>query len=315
MCFFLGIDTSNYTTSVALYSENGLLDERKLLPVKKDSIGLRQSDAVFFHTQQLYSLYKELVKDVDTSKIKGVGVSVSPRPVKDSYMPCFTVGINVANIIADTLKIPLYHFSHQEGHISAAILSSQRLDLFDKEFIAFHISGGTTEGLLCKPNQYGFDIDIIANTLDLNAGQVIDRVGVMLGLNFPCGKELEKMALNYEGTVKVKPTLKEENCCLSGLENLCKNTIEKGDSPEKVAYYCLKYIEQTISLMTKKLLLKYGDKPLLYAGGVMSNSIIRKHLQNEYNGIFATPQLSSDNAVGIAYLTYRKYRKLQNDKC
>ena len=307
MGYYLGIDTSNYTTSVALYCDNGeIIQQRRLLPVKENTRGLRQSDAVFHHTNQLYSLYGELVKNIDTSLIKAVGVSSRPRPVNNSYMPCFTVGINTAKIIADTLKIPLFTFSHQEGHISAGILSSGNLELFTKNFIAFHVSGGTTEAVYSKPNECGFDLQIVAKTLDLNAGQAIDRTGVMLGFNFPCGKELEKHALNYNGSVKVNPTLKGADCCLSGLENQCKKLFDNGDSKEKISYYCLKYIEATIRKMTERLIEKYGKIPFLYAGGVMSNSIIRATIEKEYGGVFASPEFSSDNAVGIAYLTYRK---------
>ncbi len=307
MSFFLGIDTSNYTTSVALYSDDGsVIQQRKLLPVKKGSLGLRQSDAVFFHTQQMFKLYKVLIKDIDATQIKAVGVSSKPRPVEGSYMPCFTVGVNVANMIADTLKVPLYEFSHQEGHISAGILSAKEFSLFENKFIAFHVSGGTTEAVLSTPVNNGFDLKLIANTLDLNAGQCVDRVGVMLGFDFPCGKEIEKYALNFDGEVKVKPTLKGENCCLSGLENLCKKMYDNGESKEKISYFCLKYIESTLCAMTDKLIEKYGRLPLLFAGGVMSNSIIRKNIENKFGAVFALPEFSSDNACGIAYLTYRK---------
>lgn len=310
MSFYLGVDTSNYTTSVALYKENGqIVQQRKLLPVKKGSVGLRQSDAVFFHTQQLFLLYNELVKNIDTSRIKAVGVSTRPRPIEGSYMPCFSVGVNSASIIADTLKVPLYQFSHQEGHISAAILSSENFEFFNKKFIAFHISGGTTEAVLVQPSEDGFNLQLIANTLDLNAGQAIDRVGVMLGYDFPCGKQIEKSALRFSSDIKVKPTIKGENCCLSGLENLCRKMYEDGESEDKISYFCLKYIQETLCMMTDALLEKYGKLPLLFAGGVMSNSIIRKNIEKRYDAVFAQPEFSSDNACGTAYLAYRKATK------
>lgn len=305
--YVLGIDTSNYTTSLALIDENkNVIQRKKLLPVKRGEAGLRQSDAVFHHTQQLYELYEDLVRDVDTSLIKAVGVSARPRPVEGSYMPCFTVGINAARLISSTLKVPLCEFSHQEGHIAAAILSACCDELFERSFIAFHVSGGTTEALLAEPDGKGFKLTKAASTLDLNAGQAIDRVGVMLGLDFPCGIELEKLALNFSGTVKVKPTLKGCDCCLSGLENQCRKMFDNNSSKENIAYYCLKYIEATLKSMTDRLLQKYGQLPLLYAGGVMSNSIIRKTFENEYNARFAAPEFSSDNAAGTAYLTLRK---------
>ena len=179
--------------------------------------------------------------------------------------------------------------------------------MFDKQFIAFHISGGTTEAVFAKGFGTGFSVELAAHTLDLNAGQAIDRTGLMLGLKFPCGPQLEQLALKNTEKIKVKPTLKGCDCCLSGVENLSKKLIDEGKSPEYVSAFCLKYIEQTLSEMTEGLLEKYGELPLLFAGGVMSNQIIKNSFEEKYNAIFAPPQFSADNSAGIAYLGYRKY--------
>ncbi len=313
MSLYLGIDTSNYTTSVALYdgSSNAMLQQKKLLPVKHGQLGLRQSDAVFHHTAQLHILFSELVKNIDTTQIAAIGVSSKPRPVDGSYMPCFTVGENTAKILSSALKIPLFEFSHQEGHISAALFSADREDLFSKDFLAFHVSGGTTEAVLAHGYNYGFSLELAAKTLDLNAGQAVDRTGLMLGLDFPCGPKLEQLALNNSEKIKVRPTLKDCDCCLSGLENICKKLIDDNRPKEYIAAYCLKYIEETLSQMSVRLLEKYGRLPLVFAGGVMSNSIIKNSLKEKYNAVFAQPVYSSDNAAGIAYLTYRKFKNVQ----
>lgn len=310
MSLFLGIDTSNYTTSTALYdSTTGeMFQQKKLLPVKEGQLGLRQSDAVFHHTAQLHSLFSELVKDVDTTQITAIGVSTRPRPIEGSYMPCFTVGENTAKILSSVLKIPLYSFSHQEGHIAAALYSARRDDLFSKKFLAFHVSGGTTEAVIAQGNEYGFTLDMAAHSLDLHAGQAVDRVGLMLGLKFPCGAELEKLALQNTEKIKVNPTLKGCDCCLSGVENQCKKLIFENKSKEYVAAYCLEYIKKSLSLMTDRLFEKYGRLPVLYAGGVMSNSIIKNSFTEKYNAVFAEPSFSTDNSAGIAYLAYRKYQ-------
>lgn len=307
--YILGIDTSNYTTSVCLIDENkNIKSLKKLLPVKEGALGLRQSDAVFHHTAQLFSLYEELVCDFDCQQIKAVGVSVKPRPVEGSYMPCFSVGFSTAKVIASTLKVPLFEFSHQEGHIAAAILSSGAEFLFDEKFLAFHVSGGTTEAVIAEPDGFGFKLDLVAKTLDLNAGQAIDRVGVMLGLRFPCGRELDELAQRFDGEVRVKPTLKGCDCCLSGLENLCRKMYDNNSSKENISFFCIKYIEKTLSEMTDRLLEKYGRLPLIYAGGVMSNSIIKADFTDKYKAFFAAPELSSDNAAGVAYLALREYK-------
>lgn len=309
MSLFLGIDTSNYTTSVAAFnSESGeMLQKKQLLPVKQGQLGLRQSDAVFHHTQQLHTLIEDISKQVDLSEISAVGVSTRPRPVDGSYMPCFTVGENTARIISAVINKPLLTFSHQEGHIAAALYSSARDDLFNQSFIAFHISGGTTEAVLAKGNTSSFEVTEVAKTLDLNAGQAVDRVGLMLGLKFPCGPQLEQLALQNKEVLKPRPTLKGADCCLSGLENQCKKMLDNGESKEKISTFCLAYIQSTLEKMTEKLIEKYGSLPVLFAGGVMSNSIIRKALTEKFNATFAKPEFSSDNAAGIAYLTYKKF--------
>ena len=147
---FLGIDTSNYTTSCAIYdSENDTITHRKkLLPVKKGELGLRQSDAVFHHTVQLPELMKELFADFD-GEIDAIGVSDAPMRAEGSYMPCFLTGVCAAESIAAATGKPLYRFSHQQGHIMAALFSSGRRELYGKDFFAFHVSGGTTQ-LECK---------------------------------------------------------------------------------------------------------------------------------------------------------------------
>ncbi len=315
MSFFLGIDTSNYTTSTAVFDSNTgkFFQQKKLLPVKPGELGLRQSDAVFHHTAQLHLLFSELVKDIDSKDIAAIGASSRPRPVDGSYMPCFTVGENTAKILSSALKVPLYTFSHQEGHIAAALYDSKSENLFTEKFLAFHVSGGTTEAVIAKGNGYEFSLDLAAKSLDLNAGQAIDRVGLMLGLRFPCGAELEKLALKNTKKISVHPTLKECDCCLSGLENICRRLLENNESKEYIAAYCIEYIRKTLSLMTDKLLLKYGTMPVLYAGGVMSDSIIQNSFKEKYNAAFAQPSLSSDNAVGIAYLAYRKYKNVHTE--
>lgn len=312
MSLFLGIDTSNYTTSTALFnSETGEMhQQKKLLPVKQGQLGLRQSDAVFHHTAQLHSLFSELVRNIDVTQIAAIGVSVKPRPIDNSYMPCFTVGENTAKILSSALKKPVFTFSHQEGHISAALYSSKRDDLFSKEFLAFHISGGTTEAVLAHGFGDGFSAELVASSLDLHAGQAVDRVGLMLGLSFPCGAELEKLALHNTEKINVHPALKGCDCCLSGIENLCKKLIDNGKNKEYTAAFCIEYIRKSLMMMTDRLLEKYGSLPLVYAGGVMSNTIIKNSFSEKYNAVFAEPCYSTDNAAGIAYLAYRKFKNV-----
>ncbi|MBC8569600.1 peptidase M22 [Zongyangia hominis] len=308
MSCFLGIDTSNYTTSAALYrAETGeVLSEKKLLPVREGEVGLRQSDAVFHHVKQLPDIIARLFAR-ECEKIGAVGVSARPRDVEGSYMPCFLVGELSATSVASALHVPLYSFSHQAGHIMAAVFSSGQKTLIERPFLAFHISGGTTECLLIRPDpERIFDITLMATSLDLKAGQAVDRVGHLLGLSFPAGPQLEELALRWREPVRVRSTMKGADCCLSGVENQCRQLLSKGAPPEQVARYCIEAVGTAVMGMADAVLSQVGQLPILCAGGVMSNSIIRDAMQKRYGAFFAAPAFSSDNACGTAILTSMK---------
>ena len=303
MPYYLGIDTSNYTTSAALYNSdtNEIRQNKQLLPVKDGALGLRQSDAVFSHVKQLAPLLEELLDQ--TYPICGVGVSTRPRDQEGSYMPCFLVGDVVASSVAAALGIPKYPVSHQAGHVMAALYSTGQIPLYRKPFIAFHLSGGTTDCLLCQPDEnYTLGITLLATSSDLKAGQAVDRVGGMLGIPFPAGPALEQLALASTKVYTVKPPFRGDNPSISGLENKCQKMLRDGEPPCDIARYCLDYIRAVVAKMTENALHSQGDLPLIYAGGVMSNSIIREDISKRYGGRFAQPVFSADNAAGVSIL-------------
>lgn len=309
----LGIDTSNYTTSAALYDtvSGEVRQEKLLLPVKSGELGLRQSDAVFHHTKQLPIVMGKLFDD--TAQVPdAVGVSVRPRNTDGSYMPCFLCGEGLAESVSAVDKIPLYKTSHQIGHILAALYSAKKLELADERFIAFHVSGGTTDCLLVQPDGENIlNITEIGTSLDLKAGQAVDRVGVMLGLQFPCGKQLEDLAKKSGKKFKINSALRDGSCCLSGVENKCGKMLAEGVLPEDTAMYCLQYIYSAIRGMTLYALEKHGKLPIVFAGGVMSDKIIRKQLESEFDAYFAEPEFSCDNAAGTAIFAALQLRKGQ----
>lgn len=307
MGLFLGIDTSNYTTSLACYDTTSgqLIQQKKLLPVQEGSLGLRQSDALFHHVKQLPALSGELWKAVSSKELTAIGVSTQPRRQEDSYMPCFLAGQSLAESLGAAMNIPVYGFSHQEGHVAAALYGSGHLDWMEKQFIAFHFSGGTSEGLMVYPEGKRFRIQRIAGSLDLKAGQAVDRVGVMLGLSFPAGPALEALAAQSSRTYKIKPVMKGCDCSLSGVENKCRAMLAQKEAPEDIAKFCLQFIGETLSAMTAAILKEQGTFGLLYAGGVMSNQYIRAQIESRFGGIFCPPCFSSDNAAGVAVLAAR----------
>ena len=308
----IGIDTSNYTTSLSVMTTEGemVANVKRLLPVKQGECGLRQSDAVFAHVKNLPLVFNEAEPFFADRTVVAIGVSESPRNVEGSYMPCFLTGVALAEGLAKTHCVPLYKFSHQCGHIMAAIYSTGKEDLLDREFASFHVSGGTTELLRVKGTSNGFDVNIVGGTKDLNAGQVIDRIGVYLGLPFPAGIHLEKYATEYQGKIpKVKVAVSGTYANLSGLENLALKLYKESTDTQKTAAFVFDYIGNSILAMCENYIQEYGDTSFVFAGGVMCNSIIRRKLSGKLDAYFAEPAMSSDNAVGIAALTLKRYLK------
>lgn len=316
---YIGVDTSNYTTSAAVFSsESGMIyQSKRLLPVKEGELGLRQSDAVFHHTKQLPEIMEQLCGIAKPENIAAVSASVRPRNTEGSYMPCFLCGEGLARSLAATMKIPFYPSSHQVGHVLAALYSAERLDLTDQRFIAFHVSGGTTDCLLCEPDENEIiKISQIGSSLDLKAGQAVDRVGLMLGLKFPCGAALEKLAAKSNRSFKIKPVIRGVDCCLSGLENKCRKMLDSGETPEDTAKFCLDFIAETIIAMALSASGKYGDIPFVFAGGVMSDALIREKIISRFgNAHFAAPEFSCDNAAGIAVFGYLRQMRSGEKKC
>lgn len=298
----LGIDTSNYTTSVALYDGTDYHMRRKILDVKKGMRGIRQSDGVFIHNKELPVLIEGLIKDVD---IDAVGVSSKPRNLEGSYMPVFTVGHGYGKAIASALGVNYYEFSHQDGHIMAGIHSADAYSLLDAPFISVHLSGGTTEILKSEYDGERFSNEIIGGTLDISVGQLIDRVGVDLGMKFPCGKELDILANTTDKTIKLPYSIKDTYVNLSGVENKLTGLINEDRAV--IARTVFVYIAELLKNTIHKSITNTKTEKILVAGGVASNSIIRNELIKEFrdNIYFASKELSSDNAVGIAILTHR----------
>ena len=312
---FLGLDTSNYKTSVSLVDEQGdiVFNKSEYLSVPQGKKGLRQSEAFFNHSNRLPGYISEALKDIPRSDISAIGVSDKPRRVEGSYMPCFMAGLNAALEMGSALDIPVFRFSHQEGHAAAIIHS-----LGHDETCAFlHLSGGTTEFLVCRQTKYGYDMEIAGGTKDISFGQLLDRVGVALGLEFPSGVFLDDISIKAmdDGVrlSKVLPKVKisDGQFNLSGAETRALRFIESDPCEAEVSGLTVeifKTISDIISGSSEYMIDKYNVSKVYVAGGVASSRSVRRLLSTSKISnqiIFGDPVLSGDNAVGIARLACR----------
>lgn len=311
---FLGIDTSCYTTSVALINEGGELlgEKHKLLSVADGERGLRQSEAFFKHINNLPALYEEVIKGQDLSDLKAIGVSSQPRSGGSSYMPVFYAGLRAAQLLAATVNVPLLQTDHQQGHIAAAVFDT---GLQAQEFLAVHLSGGTTEVLRVNRQSGGYKSVILGATADINAGQLIDRIGVAMGMPFPSGRYLDEMAMQYTGEPLLLPISATASVCnFSGTETAALRELQNGADKRALAHGVLSAVCRTLTKMIGSIAYYEGIGQVLVAGGVSSSRYLRENLPAllEKRGMhlelhFAAPQFSADNAVGVAQLTKDKF--------
>ena len=300
----IGIDTSNYTTSIAFFDGTGGENCSKLLPVKSGELGLRQSDAVFAHIKSLPELSGRLFSHIGKSPITAVGVSTRPRAVEGSYMPCFLVGLSHATLLSEALHVPLVEVSHQQGHVAASLWSAGHLELMEQPHLAWHLSGGTTELLLVEPEGKLVKCTKIGGTTDISAGQLIDRTGQLLGLPFPSGKHLDALSREAAGKDFFRVKCTDMTFSFSGMQNKVQQYFEANGDPAETAAYALRCVAYGVFHATQQALKAYPGLPVVFSGGVASNSLLRQVLE-PLNPIFAQPQYSTDNAMGVAVLASR----------
>lgn len=303
----LGLDTSNYTTSAAVYDGEEGRNQGRLLEVRPGELGLRQSDALFQHVKHLPEVVEALLGEEGMGTVQAVGASTRPRAVEGSYMPCFLAGASQGQVLSQVLGVPFYAFSHQQGHLAAAAWSAGRLDLLDRPFLAWHLSGGTTELLRVEPGEDGVAVraEILGGTSDISAGQLIDRTGVLLGLSFPAGKEVEKLSRQAQKREYYKVKVNGLTFSLSGMENKVRQMVQRGEEPAEIAWFAQETVCRVVQACTKAAMEQYPGLPVLCSGGVASNGRLKELLRQNCGALFAQPQFSTDNAMGTAILTWR----------
>ena len=301
----VGFDTSNYTTSVALFDGEDGRNVGRLLEVPQGGLGLRQSDALFQHVKRLPELMEQLCGQEDLRCVAAVGVSARPRAVEGSYMPCFLAGVSQARCLGAALGVPVFSCSHQQGHLAAAAWSAGCMEVLEKPFLAWHLSGGTTELLYVKPGEQGLSAEIIGGTQDISAGQLIDRAGVKMGLQFPAGKALDALYPEGDAVKPFKVKLNDLSFSLSGMENKINKMIEAGEMPANVARFTLDTVINIVQRTTQEAQKRWPGLPVLCSGGVASNRQMRAALEATCDAVFSLPQYATDNAMGTAILTWR----------
>ena len=311
----IGFDTSNYRTSAAVVSAKGeiLYQKRLLLPVAEGETGLRQSEAVFAHVRRLPMVMEDWKKEAGGVRLAAVAASAAPRDGESSYMPVFQAGVSAGKVLADSLGVPFYETTHQRGHLAAAVHGTCLEG--GEALMAFHLSGGTTDLLF----QQGETLKMLGYSGDLHAGQLVDRIGVALGLPFPAGPYLEELARQEKSEARLGCSLEKQDlvCHFSGAEAQAKRWLEAGTlSREEIAMEIYDFLARTCARMLKAGARKTGLRKALVMGGIAGSDLFRnlltqrcRKLREAPEPIYGDPALSGDNAVGVALIGAEKLKR------
>lgn len=300
---FLGIDTSYYTTSVALVDDAGRLleDRRRPLPVPMGERGVAPSTGVWEHVNALPELAEPLLRQYGR-QVAAVAASTRPRPQEGSYLPVFRVSEGFGRTVAASLGVPFYPTTHQEMHVMAGLWSCGTA-VEAEQFLAVHLSGGTTELLRVRRRAGGFDEELLGATQDLHCGQLVDRVGVALGLPFPAGPHLERMAAEARAPVSLPSFVKGRTVGFSGAEAAALRQVGQAPAADLALglFHC---VAKTLEKWLRPAMDELNLWDVLIVGGVAANGIVRARLRERLRGnlLFAEPKYSTDNAVGVALL-------------
>jgi N6-L-threonylcarbamoyladenine synthase len=308
---FLGIDTSCYTTSAALLDGGGALlsDQRQLLSVKKYCRGLRQAEMVFQHVKNLPVLLEKVCGG--RPPILAIGVSSRPRASSSSYMPAFMSGVSLARSLAAALGVEFYTLSHQENHVEAGLWSAGVPER--ERLIVLHISGGATDLLLARNKGASWDILRIGGGSDLKAGQYVDRIGIALGLSFPAGPELEKLAARAADAPVLPVAVDGLTVSFSGPLTAGEKLLRQGITPEAAAASVQLVLAESFARLLKNACQSAACRDVLLVGGVSANCFIKNYLREKLAGkditlYFPPPRFCQDNAVGCAVAARRGWR-------
>ena len=304
----LGIETSCDETGIAIYdTERGLLSHKLYSQVKlhADYGGVVPELASRDHVRKIIPLIKEAIKeaDLEATDIDGIGFTQGP-----GLVGALLVGASVAKSLAFAWNVPVVGVHHMEGHLLAPMLEADKPDY---PFVALLVSGG--HSMLVDVKALG-SYEVLGESIDDAAGEAFDKTAKLLGLDYPGGPLLAKLAEEGEaGHYKFPRPMTDRpglDFSFSGLKTHAANTIRAADSDRvtqaNIAFAFQQAVVDTLAIKCKRALKQTGRKRLVIAGGVSANKYLRTQLKTvmqNLNGEVYYPSLQycTDNGAMIAY--------------
>ncbi|RWR01421.1 UGMP family protein [[Pantoea] beijingensis] len=304
----LGIETSCDETGIAIYDdEAGLLANQLYSQVKihADYGGVVPELASRDHVRKTVPLIQAALKEagLTAQDIDGVAYTAGP-----GLVGALLVGATIGRSLAFAWDVPAVPVHHMEGHLLAPMLEDNPPDF---PFVALLVSGGHTQ--LISVTGIG-EYHLLGESVDDAAGEAFDKTAKLLGLDYPGGPMLSKMA--QQGTIGrfifPRPMTDRPGMdfSFSGLKTFAANTIRENDDSEQTRADIARAFEDavvdTLSIKCRRALEHTGFKRLVIAGGVSANRTLRAKLAEMMQArggevFYARPEFCTDNGAMIAY--------------
>ncbi|WNW12158.1 tRNA (adenosine(37)-N6)-threonylcarbamoyltransferase complex transferase subunit TsaD [Pseudomonas sp. DTU_2021_1001937_2_SI_NGA_ILE_001] len=308
----LGLETSCDETGVALYdSERGLLADALFSQIDLHRVygGVVPELASRDHVKRMLPLIRQVLAEADrvATDIDAIAYTAGP-----GLVGALLVGASCAQALAFAWDIPALGVHHMEGHLLAPMLEAQPPQF---PFVALLVSGGHTQ--LVRVDGIG-QYELMGESLDDAAGEAFDKTAKMMGLRYPGGPEIAKLAASgvpgrftFPRPMTDRPGLAFS---FSGLKTFALNTWQQcqasGDDSEQtrcdIALAFQEAVVETLTIKCKRALKQAGLNSLVIAGGVSANKALRASLESMLAGLkgqvfYARPQFCTDNGAMIAY--------------
>ncbi|AHG79952.1 tRNA threonylcarbamoyladenosine biosynthesis protein Gcp [Mannheimia varigena USDA-ARS-USMARC-1388] len=316
----LGIETSCDETGVAIYDEEKGLVANQLysqIDMHADYGGVVPELASRDHIRKTLPLIQEALKEANLqpSDIDGIAYTAGP-----GLVGALLVGSTIARSLAYAWNVPALGVHHMEGHLLAPMLEENAPEF---PFVALLISGGHTQ--LVKVDGVG-QYELLGESIDDAAGEAFDKTGKLLGLDYPAGVAMSKLAeagtpnrFKFPRPMTDRPGL---DFSFSGLKTFAANTIkananENGGIDEQtrcdIAHAFQQAVVDTILIKCKRALEQTGYKRLVMAGGVSANKQLRAdvaEMMQKLKGevFYPRPQFCTDNGAMIAYTGFLRLK-------
>jgi N6-L-threonylcarbamoyladenine synthase len=304
ICFFMviviGIETTAHTFGVAVIKDGKVFSNvRDIFTTEKG--GLIPLEVRKHHERVAPEIYSKALLEAGIKEEEIEAISFSNAP---GLAPCLIAGMEFVKTRAKELSIPVVCVNHCIAHLEIG-------DLFGAcDPVMLYASGANTQIIAYESGKYR----VFGETLDLGVGNFIDTIARFMGLGFPGGPKIQKLAEGGEKLIELPYSIKGMDVSFSGIQTKLKTLLDKGEKKEDLAYSLQEYVFAMLVEAAERALAHTGKKELLLGGGVACNSRLQEmcKIMCEARGVkYICPDKSFlvDNAGMIGYLGHKMFLK------